>query len=376
MSEEKLRNVLRSFGATEKEAETYIFLAKHGILKGGEIAKRTKTHKGLTYRILGNLQRKGLVEATLEAPARFAAVPFEAVLDLNIKIRQEETARIEAQKIDLLDYWKNISKTAPEQALERFAVIEGSHKIYPKICQMTKETKNHLSAVSTVSLLLRAERFGLFETILAHPPRREIQFRFLTDLSLQNLRVVKNFLKNAPKAKFNLKARNPQLGLQLAPRMVIRDTEEIIFFITPGQDTYSVGQDEVCLWTNSKELVHAFTAVFDDLWQNSTDIGEKILELETGKPAPKTCVIKDATTARRTYEQTLRLAREEILTLTSAKGLMEQSEKAALIREWTNRGVAVKIMAPITSENLCSAATIKILCRATCFSQPPRNHNH
>ncbi len=102
MSEEKLRNVLRSFGATEKEAETYIFLAKHGILKGGEIAKRTKTHKGLTYRILGNLQRKGLVEATLEAPARFAAVPFEAVLDLNIKIRQEETARIEAQKIDLL----------------------------------------------------------------------------------------------------------------------------------------------------------------------------------------------------------------------------------------------------------------------------------
>ncbi len=144
--------------------------------------------------------------------------------------------------------------------------------------------------------------------------------------------------------------------------MVIRDTEEIIFFITPGQDTYSVGQDEVCLWTNSKELVHAFTAVFDDLWQNSTDIGEKILELETGKPAPKTCVIKDATTARRTYEQTLRLAREEILTLTSAKGLMEQSEKAALIREWANRGVAVKIMAPITSENLDAALQLSRYC--------------
>ena len=85
MSEETIRKVLKTFGLTEKETDVYIFLAKHGVLKGGEISKQTKTQKALIYRILKSLQTKGLVESTLEFPARFTAVPFENVIDLNIK---------------------------------------------------------------------------------------------------------------------------------------------------------------------------------------------------------------------------------------------------------------------------------------------------
>jgi hypothetical protein len=92
------------------------------------------------------------------------------------------------------------------------------------------------------------------------------------------LDAVKTLLKKTPKTNFNFKGRNPELGLQLAPRMVIRDAEEIIFFITPGLSVSMTGQDEACLWTNCKELVQAFTAVFDDLWRNSTDMEKKILD--------------------------------------------------------------------------------------------------
>ena len=77
MSQENLKNALQQFGATEREAEVYILLAKHGKLGTGQIAKQMKKNKGLVYRTLNSLERKGLVESTLESPTRFVAVPLE-----------------------------------------------------------------------------------------------------------------------------------------------------------------------------------------------------------------------------------------------------------------------------------------------------------
>ncbi len=62
------------------------------------------------------------------------------------------------------------------------------------------------------------------------------------------------------------------------------------------------------LWTDCKTLVKAFTAIFEELWHNSTDIREKILEIETGKPAPKTIIIQDAETAKKKYDKILRIS--------------------------------------------------------------------
>ena len=90
MDKEPIKKVLKSFGLTEKETEVYIFLAKQGVLRGRKIAKQMKKDKGQVYRILKSLQKKGLVESTLEFPTRFTAVPFEKVLDLFIKSKQEE----------------------------------------------------------------------------------------------------------------------------------------------------------------------------------------------------------------------------------------------------------------------------------------------
>ena len=47
--EETVRKLLKEVGLTEKESEVYLFLAKHGALKGLEIAKQTKKHKAQIY---------------------------------------------------------------------------------------------------------------------------------------------------------------------------------------------------------------------------------------------------------------------------------------------------------------------------------------
>ena len=110
MSEDGVKKVLLDFGLTGKEIEIYIFLAKHGALRGGEISKRSNTHRGLIYRILGSLQSKGLVESTLESPTRFQVVPFEDIIDESIKTKREEASHIETTKKELLSYWKSIGR--------------------------------------------------------------------------------------------------------------------------------------------------------------------------------------------------------------------------------------------------------------------------
>jgi sugar-specific transcriptional regulator TrmB len=363
LSEESIRKVLKTFGLTEKETEVYIFLAKRGVLKGGEISKQIKTQKALIYRILKSLQTKGLVESTLEFPARFTAVPFENVIDSNIKLKQEEAAQKAAQKKELLNYWQNIERAGPEPQLEKFTVIEGTKKIYHKLSQMIKDTRNQLSTVTTIQSLMRADKFGLFNVGSTHLLKSKIEFRFLAELSGQNTRTMKEILKTLTTGKFNFEGRTPDLGLNLFPQMTIRDQEEAIFFITPRGDISLAQQDDVCLWTNCKSLVGAFSSVFEDLWRNSTNIREKIVEIETGKPSPKTYVIADAKTAKKKYDETLHSAKEEIIMITSSQGLIENWKQKPLFEKLIAKNrIEIKIMAPIVHKNFEAAEQLSKLC--------------
>lgn len=282
MSQKTAKNILRDFGLTNKEADVYIFLAKYEVLTGGEISKQTKIARSLVYRILKSLQSKGLVEATLESPTRFVAVPFEKALDLIIKTKQEEALLVERARKDLLEDWRIISKAKPKLKYEKFVVIEESKKIYSKILQMIKETKNQFSGILPVSSLVRAEQFGVFEAAYNHPLKSKIKFQFVTDLTVQNLKAMK-LLKPKLKVELDLKGRKSEAEVTSFPRVVIRDGEEILFFIRPEAETDTRKQGEVCIYTNCESLVQTFNGIFRDLWQNSTDIDERIVEIETGK---------------------------------------------------------------------------------------------
>jgi len=173
---------------------------------------------------------------------------------------------------------------------------------------------------------------------------------------------IKAFLKENANANLNIEGRNPDLGLALFPQMLVRDEAEALFFVKPRTETSIIERDDVCLWTDCKTLVKAFTAVFEELWRNSTGIQEKINEIETGKPAPKTVIIEDDEIAKEKYNNLLKLANEEILIMTSSKGLVEFWKTTPTLNEWTEKSVAIKIMAPIVGENLEAAEQLSKLC--------------
>ena len=303
LSQEKVLKTLRDLGLTRLDSKIYIYLAKKGSKKGIEISKALKVQKQQIYSSLKKLQKKAIVSATLEHPARFSAVPFERVLDLFIRAKLEEAQNIQTEKKKLLSSWQTIQAGETLDVSARFMVIEGRNIIYSRIKQMINEAKSQLSLISTVTGLARADRFGLLDSDFKRPKLANVQFRLLTHIKEENANLMQALLDETPKTEMRFEIRNPNIGLGLFPQMVIRDEEEVMFFINPKVDDAPLEQDKLCLWTNCKSLIHSFLALFEELWRNSTDIEKKITELKTGKATPKTYLISDPKIIKEKYDE-------------------------------------------------------------------------
>ncbi len=223
---------------------------------------------------------------------------------------------------------------------------------------MVEDARSQLSVAFTVADLIRADQFGLLDAVFHRVQTTNTAFKLLTELSQDDLKTMKLVLNIIP-VGMKFEGRTPELGLKLMSRMLIRDDTEAAFFV--GQD--AGGSDDVCLWTNSKTIVNSFKAVFDDLWQDSKDIRRRVAEVEAGKPTPRTYIISDAETAEKKYNQAIEAAKTEIIMMTSSTGLSSICQSRARLKERVEEGVSVKIMAPVTRDNLATAFQLSECCK-------------
>jgi sugar-specific transcriptional regulator TrmB len=352
MTQEKVLSTLESAGLNSSDAQVYIFLGKSGPQKARDISKAIQMPKNLLYQSLKNLQSKGIVNATLERPARFSAEPFEKVLDLFVRAKLDEARKIENNKTEILSEWKSIAVGNSQDKLARFTVLEGRNSIYSRLKRLADETKRELLIISSIPGLMRAEQYGLLDRI-----NSKVNVKLLTELSDRDLEPLNKLLE---KRRFNFEGRIPELGLRLFTRIIIRDGEEAAFFLSNDEQNYKQESD-VCLWTNCKSLVDSFSAVFDNLWTTSIDIEQKFLQSEKVGGLLRTSLIVDPKEAQNKYEEAIRLAQREIVIITSPERLDYELTKG-LLKKKTFEGVVVKIMVPITGKNFSVASRLSEFC--------------
>src|SRR5205809_8060710 len=66
-------DALQRIGLSRYEALVFVNLARAGATTAGDIARASGVHRVQTYRALEGLEARGLVEATLDRPRRYAA---------------------------------------------------------------------------------------------------------------------------------------------------------------------------------------------------------------------------------------------------------------------------------------------------------------
>ena len=362
MNQEPFVKTLVDLGFTSMDAQVYFFLAKKGNAKGKEILNALKINRQQVYRSLKSLQRKGIVSSTFEHPARFSAIPFDKVLDMFIKTKMEETQQMQQNKAEILSKWQSIELGKTIDTSARFMVIQGRNHIHSKIFQIINDTKSQLLTVSTVPGLVYAHQCGFFDAAHEHPLKSQIHFRILTELSQENVDAIMGLLSTKPCTKLNFQGRDVNSFGRHFPRFVIKDEEELIFFMSSSVNMSSTDQEDTGIWTNSKAFINAFKALFEELWLNSTDIQKKMVEIKTGRLAPETCVIKSAEVAYKKYIEIMSSARVEIMSITSPEDILRFWKKVPPLKGRTKHGLAIRIMTSTTNENLKAVQELSEYC--------------
>ncbi|PVX26469.1 MAG: hypothetical protein CW716_05875 [Candidatus Bathyarchaeum sp.] len=361
MSKEKMLITLTDLGLKKTEAKIYFYLAKEGPKKSKEITAALGITKQRFYPIIRGLQNKGIVSATLDRPAKFVAIPFDKLLDLFAKTKMEDAKTIKQNTGKLIADWQSISLSGLKTSLPKFAIIKGKKYVYSKIQQMIQETTNQFSVISNLSELFRAEQFGVLDSILNHPKKLQINFRLITEIPKHQLSAIKRFLEDV-NPELKLKSRNADIGLSPFPKMVLRDNKEVLYFLSPRTGDLEVQNGYVCLFTNATSIADLLSSVFEEIWRNSTDINQKIRELETGVSPQRTEIIEDENLAITKFNEILQTAKEEIVMVTSSEDILSYWHDSSCLKKLTSNGVAVKIMAPISRENLRACLQLADFC--------------
>ena len=169
--------------------------------------------------------------------------------------------------------------------------------------------------------MLRADQFGIFDEILAHPLKEKVDFKFISEITSQNVGATQKLLERIPKNLSNIRGRNPDFGFSLSPRMVVRDDEELFLFINPLAKEPLEEKDDVGLWTNCQTIVQSFSAMFEELWRNSNDMAKMTQDATSSRTEMKPS--RNSEIELKKYSESLLTANEEVLIMTTSQGLNE-----------------------------------------------------
>ena len=334
---------LQEYGLTRNEARVLVFLAKTGPSKASEVARAVLINRTETYRTIRNLQRRGLVEATLERPVRLQSVPFEKCLSILIEERRARL-RILEQRGEALRRQFDVVRVEPvTHEVERFQVVEGRLRIEQRLHGMCSQAQKSVMTVLSPSEMVRADTAGLFD-MLGHAVKGGLRVRVITSIVQPNLEI-------AEKLRQHVEIRHLDLKAKPIPRVSIIDDNEALFEISTADESPRM-EEEVALWINSRAFVRNLQAYFDEMWTSATPSEARVEALRKGIPPDELKIFKGRNEVSGKLNQMIETADKSVEIWTTMRGIQALADfHFGQLKEAKGRGAKIRIIAPITSEN-------------------------
>ena len=351
MSEKDVTRFLQILGLSKREIQVYMFLAKSGVQSTSFVAKRLKMERVQAYRTFKKLQEKGFIEATLERPTRFTIVPFSTLVDNYITAKKNEVANLSEQKQSLLAAWQSISAPESEYPVAKFSIITGKKKIHSKMLNMIEEAKSEIIVLTTALGLIQEDIAGIFDAVMTPAKERGLQVQIITDVAMENIKVVERIDRNITEDELNIKIRHVNVSSKFFPRFLIKDEEEAILYAPFGNEASVLNLEDEGLWINDKMFISVLKAFFVQMWQSGVDVTRRIDELKSGIPIGESMVIKDTEEVWNKIVKVLESAKKEVVIITSSQSINRLAEDDPIIK-FIKKDLKVRLMASIDLDNL------------------------
>ena len=259
-----IENTFLKFGLSRNEIRVYIYLARSGMCKAREISDALSLHRTETYRILRDLEKRGLISSVLEKPLKFIAAPFEEAIDTLIKAKKLKIQLLERKKQNLIDIWFSIPQQKIEpQNKEIFQILEGEEQIIIKANEILERTKEEIYVLAPDLDLLRFYHSG-FTDNLEKFSKKNVKVLLLTNHSPKSRFIAEKMKLTDIKHLFS--------NVENLPSFIISDQEQLLFSIKNGNGMQDSGmrkkKEKISfLWTNYDAFIRALKTLFLELWK-------------------------------------------------------------------------------------------------------------
>ena len=247
------------------EAAIYVHLCMAGPAKAGDLAGALKLHRNEVYRNATRLLSRGLIEMTMERPARYAAVQPERVFEDEIASRLAALEELKAARAKVTSILEALE---PPRAAERksvYKVIQGRHEIGAAVNHLLVHAQKSIAWASTFPASVRlAELTGGLD-ILAKKVDEGVTLRAALRTSAQGW----NLLEPLARAE---SSQLRQLEIEGDIRFLIVDGRELLMWVVNDASEALKSKDEVAIQTTAPGFVQAEEVFFEQAWTTSKPV--------------------------------------------------------------------------------------------------------
>lgn len=341
MTLERLVERLRDFGFTGEEAETYVLILRAGPCPARVVARRFEISRMKAYRILKELEERGLVHRIMGRPVRFVAAPLKEILNRHIDEVRGKLKRLEEGEREITESWQRMSrKVEPSSAEPRFRIFQGRQQIYDLIEKMGERAAKEIIVLTTANDLTRLSLLGIDDSLKALA-RRGTHVRLLTHVIKENLGDVEGLLDGVEVRSVSLPA---------PMRIVVVDEYEALTTVAMDDTMSITTQDDTGLWTDASGYIKAMKVFFDALWKMATEVGAVVESIKTGKELQEIRII----TTRKEYMEILtRMIEHSEKTIDIAiERIRDLPISLRFLKECSDRNLRIRLLTQVDMDDL------------------------
>ena len=262
-----IEETLTRFGLLKNEIRVYMYLARAGEKKAGEIAESISLHRTETYRILRDLEKKGIVFSIFEKPLKFTAVPLDKAIDLLVDAQKIKIKLLEQEKTSLVELWQSMTQPKVENAKkELFQMLEGEQQVILKAEELLRKSEKEIQVFAPDDYLAQLYYSDFTDQLKSHLGKLDVTL--LSEDSPKSLFFIKQL--NWPRQKCCV------VEAQDLPCFIIADKKELLIAFHDHDVANEAGDKKkfktVALWTNYSAFVQTLQILFSKLLDTSRTI--------------------------------------------------------------------------------------------------------
>jgi sugar-specific transcriptional regulator TrmB len=307
---ESLLGEFREYGLTPNEVKVFLQLSRFGPDTASGVSRSLGLPRTEVYGIISGLQSKGLVEASLDRPAKFSVLPIQRSLNLLIEAQRNKVETLERSKERLLQRWEMMHIPPPEGESEKLQLLKGSELIYARVSEMVERATGKVDIVAFGPDLIRLLGAGALRNV-RQLRKKKLAIRVLTDDGHRS-REALSWLEEYAQVQ------RTEPPPSFVPHFIIVDESEVLMFTkSPGRSPAG-RREATALWTNGHILVQSMIGLFREMQGRAA-----------AKPSPQ--LERTTATARsELLEMKKRLVRELSMIGLDAKENLEVSGKSGV----------------------------------------------